>query len=259
MKTILLTFDLEEFDLPREFNQEISEEEMYKISKKGMDKLIFLLENQNVKATFFTTANFAKKFPNFLKQLSQKGHEIACHGYSHSDCYTDDTSRIPLAKREIERIILKEVKGFRAPKWYLGGIEAIQKEFYYDSSSHPIYLPGRYFNINKKRKAHKIGDLIEIPLSTLPPNLSIFWLAFKNFPLLYSRLFTRVNFFTINYTMLVMHPWEFSDISKFKLPWYVNTIYGKKLLKKLGDYIAFCKRNNYQFRTTSEFIENQVL
>lgn len=260
MKTILLTFDVEEFDLPKEFNQEILEDEMYKISKQGLDKLISLLESQEVKATFFTTANFAKKFPNSLRQLSQKGHEIACHGYSHSDCYTDDISKIPLAKEEIEEITLKKIKGFRAPKWYLGGIEIIQTTgFCYDSSSHPIYLPGRYFNINKKRKPHKIGNLVEIPLSTLPPNLSLFWLAFKNFPMIYSKLFTRINFFTTNYTMLVMHPWEFSDISKFKLPWYVNTIHSDKLLKKLEYYIKFCKKNNYKFETISEFLENQVL
>jgi len=36
MKSILLTFDLEEFDLPLEFNQDIDEDEMYEISGRGL-------------------------------------------------------------------------------------------------------------------------------------------------------------------------------------------------------------------------------
>jgi len=59
MKYILLSFDLEEFDLPREFNIEINDEEMYKISYEGCNNLLKIL---NVKSTFFVTANFARKY-----------------------------------------------------------------------------------------------------------------------------------------------------------------------------------------------------
>lgn len=254
MKKILLTFDVEEFDLPREFNQKISEEEMYRISEQGLKKLLILLDKHNIKSTFFTTANFAKKYPLLIRKLSKEGHEIACHGYCHSDSCVNG-SVICSAKKELEIVSGEEVTGFRVPKWYLGSIGAVEQAgFNYDSSSHPIYLPGRYFNLNKKRKIHKIGNLIEVPLSTLPPNLSIFWLAFKNFPLMYSKIFTRINLLTTDYTMLVMHPWEFSDISGFKLPWYVNTIYGDKLLKKLEKYILFCKKNRYEFDTVENYL-----
>jgi len=136
-------------------------------------------------------------------------------------------------------------------EWMLG--------FNYDSSSHPIFLPGRYLNLNKKRNIQKINNLIEIPTSTLPPNFSIFWLAFKNFPLIYSKLFTRINFINSNYTMLVQHPWEFADIGNFRLPLHINRIYGKKLLNKLENYIIFCKKNNYKFERVDGFLGKTLL
>lgn len=251
MKSILLTFDLEEFDLPLEFNQDIDEDEMYEISEQGLNNLLKILNKHNINATFFTTANFANYYPEKIKDLSEK-HEIASHGYSHS--HQLNLENIKKAKEEKELIIKKPIKGFRAPRWNLQNINIVEKAgFNYDSSSHPIYLPGRYFNLNKKRKPHKINNLLEIPASTLPPNFSIFWLAFKNLPLTYSKLFTKLNFINSNYTMLVFHPWEFANLSEIKIPKYIKRKHSYELLKKLEKYIIFCEKQRYGFDTVSGF------
>lgn len=253
MKTILLTFDLEEFDLPLEFNQKINQESMYKISELGLTNILKLLEKYNIKATFFTTGNFAKKYPEIIKELSKK-HEIACHGYSHSEPIILES--IKKAKQELEKITGKKVKGFRAPRWDLKDIILIKKiGFEYDSSSHPIFLPGRYSNLNKKRNIHKINNMLEIPLSTLPPNLSLFWLAFKNFPLSYAKIFTKLNFINSNYTMLIFHPWEFANLSKINIPNYIKRKHSHKLLNHLEKYIIFCKKNKYRFDTVENYLK----
>jgi peptidoglycan/xylan/chitin deacetylase (PgdA/CDA1 family) len=122
MKSILLTFDLEEFDLPREQKVHIGEEEMYKTSIQGLTNLLFILNKHNIQATFFTTANFANKYPETLKQLS-KNHEIASHGYSHSEPITP--SNIKKAKEIKEEIINKKIKGFRAPRWNITDLRNI--------------------------------------------------------------------------------------------------------------------------------------
>ena len=59
--------------------------------------------------------------------------------------------------------------------------------------------------------------------------------------------------------MLLFHPWEFADISKFKLKWYVNTVYGERLLRKLEEYILFCKKKGYNFETIEDYIGMQKL
>ena len=258
MKRILLTFDLEEFDLPLEFGQIISEKKMFEIPKEGLDNLLFLLDKYNIQATFFTTTIFAKKYPLLLKQISKK-HEIACHGYEHSDSYIQDLEKIQSAKKEIEKIIGKKIKGFRAPRFEIEDINLLSGlGFSYDSSIHPTFIPGRYMNLFKKRKIHRIGDVIEVPLSVLPIiRLPIFWIAFKNLPLTYSKIFTKLNFSSNNYTMLYFHPWEFADLSSVNIPNYIKKKNGEELLKMLEKYILFCKKNNYGFETIENYLRLQ--
>ena len=237
MKKILLTFDVEEFDLPKSLGNSLKKEEEFEISKNGLFIITDLLDKHNIKATFFITASFAKQYPLLIKNIS-KNHEIACHGYVHSDSYLKDLSKIPLAKQDIEKIIKKTIKGFRAPRFQIKNISELSKfGFEYDSSIHPTYIPGRYINIFKKRKPHKIGNITEIPLSTLPFfRLPIFWLVFKNLPLLYSKLFSRINFLSSDYTMLIFHPWEFTDLSGMKLPKYIKKKNDKELLNILEKF-----------------------
>jgi len=255
MKKILLTFDVEEFDLPLEFGQSITQEQIFEIPKQGLTDLLSLLDKYNIRATFFTTAKFAKKHPSLIKEISQK-HEIACHGYEHSDSYIKDISKIQIAKAEIEKIIGKKVKGFRAPRFEIQDIYLLSGlGFSYDSSVHPTVIPGRYMNLFKKRKAHKINEIIEIPLSVLPIiRFPIFWLAFKNFPLFYSKAFTKINFLSNDYTMLIFHPWEFADLSQFNIPTYIKKKSGQDLLKMLEEYIIFCIRSGYEFSTIQDYL-----
>ena len=244
MKSVLLTFDVEEFDADREKD--------FELSGKGLMNILNLLAQYQIKATFFTTAAFAKTYPNMIRQMSEEGHEIACHGYDHEDSYFTNLEKIGLAKEEIEEIIGKPVKGFRAPRLEIKSILDLENYgFEYDSSLHPIWLPGRYNNFGEKRGVHRKGNLIEIPISTLPPNLSIFWLAFKNFPLAYSKLFTKL---TKDYTMLVFHSWEFNSLRGKKAPFYIKRLNGRGMLNKLDRYIRFCKKQGYKFDTIRNYL-----
>ena len=56
---ILLSFDIEEFDMPFEYHKEISFDEQIEISVKGTTIILDLLKKHDVKATFFSTATFA--------------------------------------------------------------------------------------------------------------------------------------------------------------------------------------------------------
>ena len=255
MKKILLTFDVEEFDLPLEYNQEISQKEIFEIPKQGLTDALTLLDKFDIPATFFTTANFAKKFPSLIKNMS-KNHEIACHGYEHSDSYIKDISKIQIAKQELEKIIKKKVLGFRAPRFAIKNISGLSEfGFKYDSSIHPTFIPGRYNNLSQNRKIHKINGLTEVPLSVLPiTRLPIFWLAFRNFPLSYAKAFTQLNSSSGGHTMPFFHPWEFTDLSKFKIPTYIKRKTGQELLNKLKKYILFCEKKGYGFSSVGDYV-----
>src|SRR4051812_13101998 len=97
---ILLGFDVEEFDLPFEYNQSIDFPEQLNVATKGTLAILAILRVAKVKATFYCTAHYAENKPEIIEQIIDEGHEIASHGYYHSDFAKEHllTSRLKLEK-----------------------------------------------------------------------------------------------------------------------------------------------------------------
>jgi hypothetical protein len=57
---VLLSFDIEEFDMPFEYGKEISFDEQIRISTEGCHTILDLLSKHGLKATFFSTVIFAQ-------------------------------------------------------------------------------------------------------------------------------------------------------------------------------------------------------
>ena len=51
--------------------------------KEGIPRILEILDYYNLKCTFFCTGSIAKKFPESIRTIESKGHEIACHGLNH--------------------------------------------------------------------------------------------------------------------------------------------------------------------------------
>jgi len=250
-KFILLSFDVEEFDLPEEFGQKISEKNKFSISLSGLKKIIKLLERLDIKATFFITANFALRNKAFIKKISKK-HEIASHSFFHSSFSEEDLSK---SKKVLEKIIEKKITGFRMPRLQKFSLKKLEElDYKYDSSLNPTYIPGRYNHLLKRRSPYHLNKLFIIPLSTLPIiRFPLFWLTFRNLPLSLFKLATKITLNMDSEFNIVFHPWEFENIGKFQIPWYIRTGYGNRLLKKLEKYLAWLK-NQGNFITFSEFL-----
>jgi peptidoglycan/xylan/chitin deacetylase (PgdA/CDA1 family) len=259
MKKILLTFDIEEADILNEYKLNVSKETELEISKQGFLRLINILKENNVKATLFVTANFAKRYTKLIRELSDEGHEIACHGYLHSDDYNINSNLIKIsqAKSEIEKITKKEILGFRAPRFSITNIAELSNfNFKYDSSIHPTFASSGGKNLFKSRSVRKIGNVIEISPSTLPLlRLPISWIFFRNLGLTYSKTFMSLNNLSSQYTMFLFHPWEFADLDKFNLPIHIKRNTGLKLAGMLGEIIKFAKERGYEFETIGEYLK----
>ena len=90
---ILLSFDIEEFDLPTEYGLAISWEEQLRVSREGSGHILDVLARHGVRATFFCTARFAEAAPDVLRAICDGGHEVASHGYAHSAFEEADLTR----------------------------------------------------------------------------------------------------------------------------------------------------------------------
>ena len=66
---ILLSFDTEEFDVPREHGVDISLEEGMRVSIAGTTRILDILKANSVQATFFCTGNFAAHAPHIIQRI----------------------------------------------------------------------------------------------------------------------------------------------------------------------------------------------
>lgn len=252
-KYILLSFDVEEFDVPLEYGEKVKPSVQFDVSLAGLRNVISLLEYLQIKATFFVTANFALHHPELIEAIA-KTHEIASHGFYHSQFCQEDLWK---SKQVLEEISGKTVSGFRMARLQPVDEHAILASGYqYNSSLNPTYLPGRYNNFFKPRTVHYQDHLLNLPVSVTPLiRFPLFWLSFKNLPLPFIQLASRVTLDCDRYLSLYFHPWEFTDISKFKIPSYMKRRSGIQLINRLEQYLTWLKQQG-EFTTISDWIKH---
>ena len=251
-KCVLLSFDVEEFDIPLEYGLDIPKKEQFTISKEGLTSVLTLLDSLNICATFFTTATFALKYPELIKSIAKK-HEIASHGYDHKSPTDDGISK---SKKILEELSNTNIKGFRCPRLQkINEANLSSSGFTYNSSENPIYLPGRYNNFFSPRTAYITKhNILNIPVSASPIiRFPLFWLAFKNIPLPIIKFFSKWTLSHDKYLNIFFHPWEFSDLTQFTLPKIIKKHHHTVMLKRLENYLVFLQSLNTSFITMSEF------
>lgn len=81
--------------------------------------LLTVLEEKQVKATFFVVGNNASKFPEVVRQIAGQGHEVALHAGEHKDFLklnsSELTGNISSGKKVLEELTGKPVKYMRPP------------------------------------------------------------------------------------------------------------------------------------------------
>ncbi|ARV57586.1 polysaccharide deacetylase [Nostocales cyanobacterium HT-58-2] len=251
-RKILLSFDVEEFDILEEYGEKIDNEVKFEISCRGLKEVVDLLEKLKIQATFFVTANFAIHHQSVIQAISQK-HEIASHSFYHSNFRLEDLKK---SREALEEITNKKVIGFRMPRLQkIDDQEIVKARYQYNSSMNPTYIPGRYNNFFQPRTAYYLNSLVNIPASVTPlMRFPLFWLSFKNFPLSLIKLASGVTLRNDNYISLYFHSWEFNDISHFRLPKYITKYSGREMLNRLEKYLVWLKSQG-EFICFSEFYE----
>lgn len=83
------------------------------------DKLLEIMEKENVRCTFFAVEFWSAKYPEYLKKIADKGHEIGTHSSTHPYMSKLDKSAIvkelTSSKDIIEKTTGKRVELFRPP------------------------------------------------------------------------------------------------------------------------------------------------
>jgi peptidoglycan/xylan/chitin deacetylase (PgdA/CDA1 family) len=87
----------------------------------GIDRLLKLWDKYDIKTTWFTPAHSLESFPNQIRKIVNKGHEIALHGYTHEFVSTlsEQQQRDVLEKsiQVIHEFTGTRPRGWTAPAW----------------------------------------------------------------------------------------------------------------------------------------------
>jgi hypothetical protein len=256
MSYILLSFDIEEFDMPFEYQREISFEDQIAISKQGTIKILDILLKHKIKATFFSTVIFAQQVPDLIKRIIDEGHELASHGYHHSKFEPEDYFK---SKKALENISQTEIIGFRMARMQPVDDGLIEKAGYiYNSSINPTFLPGRYNNLHISRTIFKINNVWQLPASVTPLiRFPLFWLSFHNLPIFIYIFLCQWTLKRDKYLNIYFHPWEFMPIDdkRFNFPFYVTRNVDDKMSKRLEKMIILLKK--HKFITIKDYLKNQ--
>ncbi|WP_284615910.1 XrtA system polysaccharide deacetylase [Aquabacterium humicola] len=191
--------------------------------ERNVTRILDLLDEREARATFFTLGWIAERYPQLVREIVARGHELASHGYGHeraSDltetAFLDDIQR---AKVILEDLGGVEVKGYRAPSFSIGtgnlwAFDCLARAGYrYSSSIYPI-AHDHYGMPDSPRFAYRVNErLLEIPVTTLR-------LLGRNFPSSgggYFRLLPyalsrwmlqQVNANDQEAAIFYFHPWE---------------------------------------------------
>ena len=252
---ILLSFDTEEFDVPREHGVDFSLEEGMKVSVEGTNRILDVLKQNGVKATFFCTGNFAEHAPEVMQRIMDEGHEVACHGVDH---FHPKESDVKQSKEIIERVTGRHVYGYRQPRMFPVSDEAIEQAGYlYNSSLHPAFIPGRYMHLKESRTPFYRGKVLEIPASVSPWfRLPVFWLACHHYPQWLYHFLCRWTLCHDGQFVIYFHPWEFIDLNEhqeWKIPYIIRRHTGAAMCQRLEALIHCFQKKQALFETYTAF------
>jgi hypothetical protein len=149
-------------------------------------EILDMFDALSVRATFFILGEVAGYYPHLVKEISARGHEIACHSFRHVDLWlhTRESFQRELrqAKSTLENLSGQSVVGFRAPNlviedWIIPILE--EEGFLYDSSVCPSRkLMGKFgkhkdfprvpYRLSADSFRPGSGKIVEIPIPVFP-------------------------------------------------------------------------------------------
>lgn len=253
----VLTFDVEEWH-EANYPEKIQGNSPGRLEEE-VKEILEICREFGTRATFFVLGKAAEKYPELVKAIQADGHEVACHGYSHQmvskmdlEGFRQDLGR---SVRILKSITDKDILGFRAPSWSFDKSTSwaypilTEQGFKYSSSVFPIktFL---YGFPDSPRFPYRVGDILEIPMSTLR-------LAGRNFPFSGGAFFRFLPLSIIEKgiksinkkgqpVLIYLHPREIDPLApKLELPFKENLVHYWGVNKVKGKLIAILKKFNF--------------
>ncbi len=176
----ILTINLEDYYHVAAFQHLITRDQWYRFEtrlQKNTDRTLALLDQLDVRATFFVLGWIADRWPDLVRRVADAGHEVANRGFYHRDLATltreEFREDLVQSRDAIEAATGQRVLGYRLSDGWLRptqfwALDVLAQEGHaYDSSVMP-WLRTFADEAFAQPASHetKSGAIWEVPLST---------------------------------------------------------------------------------------------
>jgi len=150
-------------------------------------RILDLFDRLEVRGTFFVLGEVATFYPDLVREIQARGHEVGCHGFHHVDIDVLGPEgfrrELSEARRVLSSLLSRPPVGYRAPNLLLRDfmIPILRDEgFRYDASvctargvlgkdfGHEHRASSPYRFRDRFSRPDPSGDMVEIPLPTFP-------------------------------------------------------------------------------------------
>lgn len=208
----------------------------------GLPALLDLLGELAVPATFFTTGEVARRYPDAVRRVLDAGHELGCHGMTHTSFARMDAAA---AREEIERSasILRDfapVTSFRAPYLQFPGeyVRLLEDAGFQVDSSQAKYKLA-YYRDRPKTQITRVPASVTSSVLRIPALFRTAYLSALAGPV-----------------VLFVHPWEFVDLTRERIRYDCRFRTGTKALRCVGEVLSRYRRSGARFVPMRELAAN---
>ncbi len=228
-----ITIDVEEWFHVSRFRKHIKPQDWGTLESRvvpSVARVLRLLSEHNVKATFFILAWVAEQHPQIVQMIENQGHDIGTHGYAHQLVYDlgekEFAADLDKSLKILRDLATVPVESYRAPSFSINGKSLwafkILKDHgvNVDSSFFPVkhdlyggvQSPKEFFYV----PLNGSGTILECPLATRQVADRAFPIAgggyLRMFPLWFLENSIRVINQSGRPAVIYFHPWEIDEV-----------------------------------------------
>ena len=248
---ILLTFNIINNKSDFRNNYHISDGEVTKITINNVSSILWILENNNILATFFVEVSLVDILLPFIKKIINKGHEISLYNEnSHAN-------EIESAKKSIEDFTAKIIRGIRQKDVTVSVNELKQMEFSYISN---IENANILFPLKRLQRSTEIIE--ENGVSIIPESISPYSqipyndFVFQTVPLKFYQNMVNETLKNEDFILIYLNSWQFTDFEKFRfrIPFYRKYTSGRTMSDKLESFLKWLNENELACARVKDFV-----
>lgn len=248
---VLLTFNIINNRPETISGRLLSQEELTAVTEQNTTALLRLLDNYEIKCSFFIDVKLVSHLSSLIKRIFSEGHEVAL--------YNDGSEELLVAnaKSFVENITGKNIRGIRRknPKLSLNQLKELGFTYMSDIENADILFPFRRLErgtqIVEEMGVTIIPESIS-PYSQIPYNDFVFQVL----PFQYYKNMIVETLKNDEFVIVYLNSGQFTDTKRcqLKMPFYRRFNSGKKLEDKLEGFLSWINENSFATSTVKDFL-----